>query len=119
MSKKQFAFYVAGLKFHMEDYEKAKDHIEIGHHCQLDRDPENPYDPNAVKIVYNFYNHETGNIDPCFLGHVPMKMKQSALVSQALLDCQEDHEAYSCIITKHFPDAPPYERLKVEVTFNG
>jgi hypothetical protein len=106
--KKHFSFYVAGLKFHK--YDEVAKQIAEGDSLHLEPEPTNKFDPFAVKL---YYPAEEDHL--VLLGHVPMKMSQSKDVSAAL-----DHfNYYDCVVTKHNTEAPPYERVKVEVKFSG
>jgi signal recognition particle subunit SEC65 len=90
-------FYIAGVQFH--DMKKVLNDLKIGDELDLIREPDNKYDPNAVRI-------EFGGV---MLGYVPKKF--SAEVSGAL----EIGVELECVIDKVNPKAKPWEQCKVTV----
>lgn len=44
--------YIAGMKFRPRETRDAFETLPVGAQLHLERDPENRYDPNAVKIVF-------------------------------------------------------------------
>lgn len=47
----QVIFALAGLSFRPAEAKEAVDALNIGHDVTLERDPENEYDSNAVKVI--------------------------------------------------------------------
>ena len=108
MESKTYEFYVAGMKFHQ--YPRVKPFIKEGDKVLLIPDPENQYDPNAVKIIYP-------RGDEFFmLGHVPMKKDLSKKISKEI---SKSISPAKGTITYHGLDSPFYQALKIEVSFNG
>jgi hypothetical protein len=115
MADKTYEFYVAGIKFHQ--YPRIKPFIKEGDKVLLIPDPENQYDPNAVKIIYR-----TGD-EFIMLGHVPMKKdlsrKISGLINASISDPDWPGDPYwTGTVTYHGLDAPSYQALEIEVSFN-
>jgi hypothetical protein len=109
MEPKTYEFYVAGMKFHQ--YSRVKHLIEEGDEVLLIPDPENPYDPHAVKIMYPKVNS-----DLVMLGHVPMKKDLSLKISKEI---SESISPAKGTVTYHDLDSPSYQALKIEVSFDG
>jgi hypothetical protein len=91
-------FYIAGVQHH-ELHEVIEDLAE-GDELDLICEPENKFDPNAVRI----------ESDGTMLGYVPKKF--SAEVSAAL----EIGHDLECCITKLTPTAKPWEQCEVSIT---
>lgn len=116
MSAKTYEFYVAGTKFHQ--YPRVKPFIREGDEVLLIPDPENQYDPNAVKVLY-----PRGD-EIIMLGHVPMKKdlsrKISGLINASISDPDWPGDPYwTGIVIYHGLDSPSYQALRIEVSFNG
>ena len=111
----EYSFYVAGMKFHK--YPRVKHLIKEGDEVLLVPDPENKFDPHAVKIVYPV------NDELIMLGHVPMKKDLSLKISSHIVTDtnKSDHflPYHIGTVTYHGLDSPSYQALKVKVTFNG
>ena len=90
-------FYVAGVQHHQ--MRTVIDEFELGMELDLEREPENPYDPNAIRITYN-------NV---MCGYVPKKF--SASLSAAI----ETEANIECVITKLNKSSKPWEWCQVEV----
>ena len=97
---KKLKFYIAGVQ-HRPGAAKAIKDLKPGDDLNLVPEPENKYDPNAVKI-------ET--LEGEFLGYVPKKF--SSTVSAALM---VDPEGVACKVTNVQPDAKTWEMCEVEV----
>lgn len=111
-----YEFYIAGMKFHK--YPRVKHLIKEGDEVLLVLDPDNQYDPHAVKIIYPVKD------ELIMLGHVPMKkdlsLKISNLINANISDPDWPGDPYwTGTITYHGLDSPSYQALKVKVTFNG
>ena len=106
-------FYVAGVKFHEANrpinrndgkgVHRIIEELEEGIPLVIEMEPENKYDPNAVKIIY--LNDETEHM----LGYVPKKY--SATVSGWI----EHLPGVKCTLTKLDVNAKPWEQLWVEI----
>lgn len=98
-------FYVAGVQFRpAAEVREVMSYIHEGSYLDLKPEPENKYDPNAIKIVFVEYD-----TDDLHLGYVPKKF--SAEVA-ALLEAGID---LVCIVLEANPNAKPWEMLKVAV----
>jgi len=65
-------FYVAGLRY--RDFEGVKDQLEEGMEVKLIPEPQNLYDPYAIKVMRENW----------WLGYVPMKGGQSMFIAKEL-----------------------------------
>jgi hypothetical protein len=101
-----YEFYVAGMKFHQ--YPRVKPFIKEGDEVLLIPDPENKYDPHAVRILI-VLDHEL-----IMLGHVPMKKDLSMKISKLIKETNQDIG----IVTYHGLESPSYQALKIKVSFN-
>lgn len=67
---------LAGLNFRPASAKAAVDELEIGQEMTLEREPENPYDSNAVRVI------DPGSEE--FIGFIPKT--DNAEIAQALDD---------------------------------
>ncbi len=95
--KESKRFFIAGVQHH--DLRSVLDVLEEGDELDLVSEPDNKFDPNAVKIEY----------EGTMLGYVPKKF--SAEVSAAL-----ELEPLMCVITSLNPSAKPWEMCEVEIS---
>ena len=95
-----YEFYVAGVKFHQ--LKEIIGELEVGNELILQPEPTNKFDPNAVKILYDY--EET----PFMLGYVPAKISASVSASFEVGSCE-------CIITELNPAEKPWLQLKVGI----
>jgi hypothetical protein len=101
MEKLRLEFYVAGVQFRKgwrENLEELKE-LDL---LQLEPEPENKFDKNAVKILSNKGVH---------LGYVPAKTGEAAMVAEAL----RDGKKLTTTVFELFPDFEPWRALMVEV----
>lgn len=103
-----YEFYAAGVKFHQ--YPRVKHLIKEEDEVLLVPEPDNQYDPHAVKVMYQVKN------DFIMLGHVPMKKDLSKNIFMQIKDSISPAKG---IITYHGLDSPSYQALKVKVSFDG
>lgn len=96
--EKEFAytFYVAGVKFH-ELHTVIKE-VRVGEVLTLEPEPDNSYDPNAIKITR----------DEVMLGYVPAKIAASVLASIEVGDV-------SCVVLEVNTDESPWKQLRVGI----
>ena len=100
-----YEFYVAGVQHH-ELHTCIKD-IEPGDNLMLVAEPNNPYDPNAVRIEFNILGRDRA----VMLGYVPMaKGDLSTKVSADLMI-----RPLSCEVLEVNPEAKTWEQLKVAI----
>lgn len=94
-------FFIAGVQFRPKnEINEACKKIEQGSYLSLVLEPENKFDLNAVKILF----------DEIFLGYVPKIF--SAQVA-GLLEAEIELE---CIVEEINPSAKPWEMCKVMIT---
>ena len=103
--KLNLEFYVAGVKFR-KDWKKNLVVLEEGWELELVPEPDNRFDPFAVKIL-NF--KEVG--DSTTLGYVPAKTGEAKIVSTAL----NDGKMLRTTIIDLSPDFEPWQALKVRI----
>lgn len=91
-------FHIAGVQFH-EYREALKDlDLKVGTEVDLVPEPENKFDPNAVRIEFKGMH----------LGYVPKKL--SAEIS-AFIDCSNA----VAVLEEVNPSAKPWEMFKVTI----
>lgn len=99
MPQKELSFYIAGFKHH--DGPSIIKHLNEGDKLFLIPEPDNPYDPNAVKI-YTYIDCQD-----FMLGYVP-----KAIAKEIPL---HNSRAY---ISKLNPNSEPWLAVKATVTIN-
>ena len=100
-------FYVAGVRYH--ELHRCIDEINEGDTLNLIPEPENKFDPNAVRIEFLSPKDK----ETFMLGYVPAKFSASVA---AILDAVED---VRCVVTKVSPKSDPWERLEVAIYEGG
>ena len=104
---KSYEFYVAGVQFHQA--KNVLGELSEGMELSLIGEPDNKFDPNAIKIIYDRAAQESKILEEIMLGYVPKKF--SAEVSAFM----EIHENVVCELVKLNPSAKPWEQLKVNI----
>jgi len=95
------SFYIAGVRHHqMKD---ALGYLSENNILKLEPEPTNPYDPNAVKIIYETFEKRF------MLGYVPAKFSSEI---SALIETEVPLE---CEIVELNPSAKPWEMCKVAI----
>lgn len=94
-------FYIAGVKFHQA--RSVLSEMAEGDVLILEPEPTNPYDPNAVRIIFDNGDKRA------MLGFVPKKF--SSEVSAAL----EVGKSLICELVQLNVAATTWEQLKVEI----
>ena len=91
-------FYIAGFQYHRGPalIHQMRDGMALG----LAAEPENPYDPSAVRIEFGGRH----------VGYVPRDQNQHVC---ALL---EQGATLSCRLVEAHPDAPPWEMARASIT---
>jgi hypothetical protein len=103
-------FFIAGVQFRPRDeINRAVKQLEVGELVSLEREPDNKFDPNAVKILTSIINQDEMEED-IFLGYVPKKFSSEV---SALLDYDV---VVNCTVTAVNPLAKTYEMIQVELT---
>jgi hypothetical protein len=93
-------FRVQGVKFsHIKDHISIWNKIKIGELVQLEREPDNKWDPNAIKVLYEYIT----------VGYVP---KNTAVRLARILD---NNRTLKATVTDKFSDPTDRPVLDVEV----
>uniref|UniRef100_A0A6M3IIY0 Putative HIRAN domain containing protein n=2 Tax=viral metagenome TaxID=1070528 RepID=A0A6M3IIY0_9ZZZZ len=109
MKTKEYSFYVAGVQFHQA--KTVLNELSEGMELSLIGEPDNKFDPNAIKILYDKYmDGYEDEPELTMLGYVPKKF--SAEVSAFM----ELNEYVVCELIKLTPSAKPWEQLKVKIS---
>lgn len=95
-------FYIAGVQHH--EYKQCLDFMEDGINLKLIPEPENIFDPNAVRIIYSYESD-----DATMLGYVPAKLSPSVLAMIEIFDNVE------CTLTTFNKDSKPWEMFQVTI----
>ena len=90
---------LAGRQYH--DVDEVWEELHVGTQLKLQRDLENRYDKNAVAVVYNNVDVETGIVEEYLLGYIPSEDNET--IAQ-LLEMGWD-DIFECRISKINPDA--------------
>jgi len=98
--KKKWEFYVAGVQHHQ--LSSVIEMIAEGDDLTLQPEPENKYDPNAMKVLYN-----PGEV---MLGYVPKRV--SAEVTYAY---RANNNELGCVAIRVSPESQPWTQLMVKV----
>ena len=101
-------FFVAGVQFRPHhEIDSASKLMDVGDQLGLVPEPENKFDPNAVKIEYN--TETADGIVSTFLGYVPKKFSSEV---SAMLGIGAP---IICTVDEVNPSAKTYEMIKVTV----
>lgn len=95
--------HLAGRKFH--DADLVWDQLKIGQQVRLERDEQNPYDPNAVQVIYN------NDGEDYLLGFIP---RDSNSDIAAFLDMGWT-QLFDCRISRLNPDAHPEQQVHLTI----
>jgi|WetSurMetagenome_2_1015567.scaffolds.fasta_scaffold94286_3 hypothetical protein len=106
MSRK---FYLAGVQFRPTTAIAAIQNLQEGDELILDPEPDNKYDPNAIRVMVDSEVGDEATRE--HLGYVPKKFSAeiAAMIEVDGLDTVQ------CIVTKVDPDAKKWEMCEVEV----
>lgn len=106
-------FFIAGVQFRPRaDINSALHNLVIGDKLQLNPEPTNRFDPNAVQIIakHQLIEHEvSGDFSESFLGYVPKKFSSEV---SAMLGIGAP---ITCTVDEVNPDGKTYEMIKVTV----
>lgn len=100
-----FVCHLAGLSYH--DADLVEDQLEVGTPLQLKREPDNPYDKNAVAVM--FHNDINDN-DYC-IGYIPREFNKSLA---QILDAGRT-DLFQCTILETDPYAHPEEQIHLAI----
>ena len=95
-------FYIAGVKFH--EAFKVLPKLEVGNELEMEPEPTNRFDSNAVKLMFIDVDLES-----YMIGYIPAKFSGQA---SAFL---ETGEKPICVITEVNVEEKPWKQIKVEV----
>lgn len=95
-------FFIAGVRFH--EFHLVIDDISENDKLILIPEPDNKFDPNAVRIEYN-----DGDRPSVMLGYIPKKF------SSEVCAMIEVGDTIKCVLTELNKDAKPWEQCKVEI----
>ncbi len=107
--------HLAGRQYH--DVDEVWDELHVGTCLELQRDLDNRYDKNAVAVVYNTIDEDTGENVDYLLGYIPNDENET--IAQ-LLEMGWD-SIFECRISKINPEAH-YEnqiRLTIRIVRNN
>lgn len=95
--------HLAGRAYH--DADLVWDNLKIGQTLRLEREPENPYDANAIQVIFNRDGEDF------LLGYIP-RCENAKLV--AFLDAGWE-ELFTCRITQLCPDTHPEHQVQLTI----
>ena len=96
-------FFIAGVQHH--EAHTVQNDLEEGLELTMRPEPNNPYDPNAIALIYN----ADGEEDDTMLGYVPAKFSGEIV---AILLTTDD---VVCTLTQVDLKAKQWERYKVKI----
>ena len=100
---------LAGRQYH--DVDEVWEELHVGTQLKLQRDLENRYDKNAVAVVYNNVDVETGIVEEYLLGYIPSEDNET--IAQ-LLEMGRD-DIFECRISKINPDAHYENQIRLTI----
>ena len=100
---------LAGRQYH--DVDEVWEELHVGTQLKLQRDLENRYDKNAVAVVYNNVDVETGIVEEYLLGYIPSEDNET--IAQ-LLEMGWD-DIFECRISKINPDAHYENQIRLTI----
>ena len=103
-------FYIAGVQFRPASALEAIKSLSEGDELILDPEPENKYDANAIRIMFDY---EKGDlVTREHLGYVPKKFSAelTAMIEVDGLD------SLTCTVTKVDPGGKKWEMCEVEIS---
>lgn len=101
--------HLAGRQYY--DVDEVWDELHIGTCLELKRDPDNHYDQDAVAVMYNKIDSETGENDEFLLGYIPSDENET--IAQ-LLDMGWDN-IFECRISKINPEAHYENQIRLTI----
>lgn len=91
-------FFIAGVKFRGTEAINELIRRQVGDMLEMEKEPENKYDPNAVKLISN----------GTMVGYVPQRFSSEVTAMLTIGDAE-------CQIVAINPTRPPYELCEVVV----
>ena len=101
--------HLAGMMYHEAD--EVLDKLKVGTKLTLERDLENRYDPNAVKVVYCDTEADQTKTSQYVVGYIP-RDENSELA--AFLEMGWG-EIFECRINRIIPDAHPEQQVHLTI----
>lgn len=101
--------YVAGIQFR-QGWQETVERLEEGQALILEQEPENKYDPTAVRILASF---DSGEI--IHLGYVPAKSGQAKQV----FDLLTKQTQLSCRVLEADPNRSPWHAVGILIEEGG
>ena len=98
--------HLAGRKYH--DADLVWNELKVGTELQLEHEPDNRYDPNAVAVLYT----REGEEEPYLLGYIP-RAENTPLAH--LLEAGWG-SLFTCRISQLVPDAHPENQVNLTIT---
>lgn len=96
--------HLAGRTYH--DADLVWDDLKIGQKLRLEREPQNPYDANAIQVIFNKEGEDY------LIGYIP-RSENSKLV--AFLDAGWD-DLFTCRISQLKADTHPEQQVQLTVS---
>ena len=101
--------HLAGRQYH--DVDEVWEELHVGTCLLLKRDLDNRYDKNAVAVVYDNVDADTGEVENYLLGYIPSEENET--IAQ-LLEMGWD-EIFECRISKINPDAHYENQIRLTI----
>ena len=101
--------HLAGRQYH--DVDEVWDELHVGTRLTLQRDLDNRYDKNAVAVVYNNVDVETGIVEDYLLGYIPNEENETIA---HLLEMGWD-DIFECRISKINSEAHYENQIRLTI----
>lgn len=101
--------HLAGRQYH--DVDEVWDELHVGTCLTLQRDLDNRYDKNAVAVVYNNVDVETGIVEDYLLGYIPSGENETLA---QILEMGWD-KIFECRISKINPEAHYENQIRLTI----
>lgn len=117
---KTFTFFAAGVQFRKE-YKLMQDQICAGDTVMLVLEPDNQYDPGAIKLLWQAPINQANPADeppdttPKHIGYVP-KDKNGITTQRELLDAFTFGQTVTGVVFNHSPANKTWLALEIGVT---
>ena len=101
--------HLAGRQYH--DVDEVWEELHVGTCLLLKRDLDNRYDKNAVAVVYDNVDADTGEVENYLLGYIPSEENET--IAQ-LLEMGWD-KIFECRISKINPEAHYENQIRLTI----
>ncbi len=92
-------FYIAGVRYYLgcegEDCNEAL-HLEVRDKLELELDPKNPYDKNAIRMIDSKGNH-VGYLPRYYSESMTNILKEGARYKCTVLEVNKENECHDCV----------------------